>query len=60
MTSQNTNVAPSKADDVELAPSRPVVALDDLESAPGQVVGGELLAELTEAMAGVVGSRPGR
>ena len=47
-------VAPSNADDVELAPPGPVVALDDLESAPAQVVGGELLAELPEAMAGVV------
>ena len=43
-------------DDVELAPAGSVVALDDLESAPGQVVGRELFPQLAEAMAGVVTS----
>lgn len=40
-------------DEVELAPARTVVALDDVEAAPGQMLGRELLAELTEAVAKV-------
>ena len=46
-----------ECDDVELAPAGAVVALDDLKAAPDQVLGGELLAELSEAAAGVVGHR---
>lgn len=33
-----------EADDVELAPARPVVALDDVEAASEQVLGGHLFA----------------
>src|SRR5207302_8911759 len=50
--------------DVELTPASPVVALDDLKSEPDEVLCGELLAELTEASAGVCGhptdATPGR
>ena len=45
---------PVESDDVELAPAGPVVTLDDLESAPGQMVGRELFPELPEPMTGVV------
>src|ERR1700729_589669 len=37
-------------DDVQLAPAGPVVALDDRETSANQMLGGELLADLAEAM----------
>ncbi len=40
-------------DDVELAPAGAVIALDDLKPAPGEVLNGELLAELTEPLTAI-------
>src|SRR5215475_3000202 len=48
---------PVERDDVELAPARAVVALDDLKAAPDEVLSGELLAQLTELSPGVFGHR---
>ena len=42
--------APVEGDDVELAPPRPEVALDDRESAPAEVLRGELLAGCAELL----------
>jgi hypothetical protein len=44
---------PVKGDDVKLAPARPVVALEDRESAPSQVVYRQLLAGRAEVLARV-------
>jgi hypothetical protein len=46
--------APVECDEIELAPSGAVVALDDLKAAPCEMVGGEAFAELTEPVTGVV------
>ena len=59
-TSQNVEHAAVERDDVELAPARAVVALDDLEAAPDQVLGGELLTALAEREDGGRWSRRGR
>ena len=42
-------------DDVELAPARAVVAIEDLEAPAGQVVGRELFAGVAESAASVIG-----
>ena len=39
-----------EGDDVELSPAGAVVALHNLESEPGEMLGGELLAVLAEAV----------
>src|SRR6185437_8253468 len=44
---------PVVGDDVELAPARAVVALDDLKAAADQVLGGELFAAPAELGTGV-------
>jgi len=40
-----------EGDDVKLAPPRPVIALEDLEAAPDQVLGGQFLAQLSQLLA---------
>ncbi len=48
-----------EGDDVEFSPASSVVALDDFEASPDQVLGGELLTSLSQPVAGISAHRDG-